>query len=74
MAVGLVSDIERGVGDFRRGFIRAFFQNGGKDWVSKEQLHIDAKRGEMEGDTSFNICCEMASWPILFTFSCFMAV
>ena len=47
MAIGLVSDIERGIGDFSRGFIRAFFQNGGKDWVSKEQLHIDAKRDEM---------------------------
>ena len=48
MAISLVSDIERGVGDFSRGFIRAFFQNGGKNWFSKKQLHIDAKRGEME--------------------------
>ena len=30
MAIGLVSDIERGDGDFSRGFIRAFSKMGEK--------------------------------------------
>ena len=65
MAMGLVSEMEEGVGIFRRGLMSALFQWGGKDDMAYERLHKDVTYGRITGPTIFSIRWEMASWPIL---------
>ena len=61
VAMGLVSEILRGVGVLSSGFISYFSQKAGKVEVEKEQLHMDVSMGVTVGDTNLSICCDIAS-------------
>ena len=42
--------------------------------MAKEQLHMAVRKRDTMREVNFNICCEIASWPMLAALSLLMAV
>ena len=61
MALGLVDEIVRGVGVFKRGFIRDFFPISGEGRSGERAVAYRAENGGDRRDANLSICCEILS-------------